>query len=135
MDPLFALLVHDRPHPLDRLKDELNALSIHTFCAQSCEEAGRLISQAHPHIIFSDTTLPDGTWADVIKLGAKALVPANVIVVGVADDINLYVSVLEGGAFDYIAPPFTGVGLDLVVKSAGRNASLRRQAHAFASAY
>jgi len=134
MDPLSALLVHDRPYPLDGLKDELNALSIPTFSAQSCEAAQRLISQTHPHIIFSDTALPDGTWADVVKLAAKAPVPGNVIVVGADYDTNFYVSVLEGGAFDYIAPPFTCLSLDLVVKSAGRNASLRRQVHAFASA-
>jgi two-component system response regulator AtoC len=123
----FALLVHDRPYPLGALKHALNPLSVQTLSVRTCEELKRLILQEHPHIILSDTSLPDGTWEDVVNLAKNSPVAANVIVVGANDDMKLYVSVLERGAFDFVVPPFEHQSLDFVVMSAGRNASLRRQ--------
>jgi FixJ family two-component response regulator len=43
-------------------------------------------------------------------------------------DTQLYVSVIEGGAFDFMAPPFEALDLAHVVHCAADNALARRQA-------
>jgi FixJ family two-component response regulator len=47
---------------------------------------------------------------------------------GQETDTKLYVSVIEGGAFDFMAPPFEALDLAHVVCCAADNALRRRQA-------
>ncbi len=129
-DRFLALLVYDRPHPLESLKGALKDLSVETHSVRSCEEARRLVPQTRPQLIFTDTSLPDGSWADVVKMAEKAASPVDVIVVGANQDISLYLSALEGGAFDFVLPPFERQALDFVVESARHDVRRRRQAHA-----
>jgi DNA-binding NtrC family response regulator len=128
--PSFALLVHDRADPLELLKSALKELSIDTYSVRSCEEARRLLPQTQPQLVFTDTTLPDGSWTDVIELAENAGSPVNVIVVGMIKDVKLYLTALDRGAFDFLLPPFKGDALDFVVQSAAQNTRLRRQAQA-----
>ena len=132
-DRYFALLVHERPAPLDSLKSALRELSIETYSVNSCEEAKRLLSQTEPQIVFTDTTLPDGTWADVVDMAEGATAPVNVIGVGANKDVKFYISALERGAYDFVLPPFERQALDYVVHSAGDDARLRRHALARAA--
>jgi len=126
----FALLVHDRPDPLDLLKSALKELYVETYSVRNCEEARRLIPQTQPQLVFTDTVLPDGSWTDVIELAENASSPVNVIVVGTIKDINFYLTALERGAFDFVLPPFERDSLDFIVQSAAQDARLRRQAQA-----
>ena len=77
----FAILVHDQPHPLDSLKPVLRDLSVETCSVRTCEEAGRLITQTEPQLVFTDTSLPDGSWADVVRMAERASSRVDVIVV------------------------------------------------------
>lgn len=125
---LFALLVHDCSYPMESLKAALKGLSVDTYSAQTVADSARLLSQTQPQLVFTDTSLPDGSWADVINLAAEAETPVNVIVVGVNKDVKLYISALERGAFDFVLPPFEHDALDYVVQSAAEDARRRRQA-------
>ncbi|HLY63825.1 MAG TPA: response regulator [Terriglobia bacterium] len=129
----FALLVHDRPDPLDLLKMALKELSIETYSVRNCEEAKRLIPQTQPQLVFTDTALPDGSWRDVIELAEKIGLPVNVIVVGTIEDVKFYLTALERGAFDFVLPPFELDALDFIVQSASQNTRIRRQAQALAA--
>jgi len=124
----LALLVHDRPAPLESLKSALKELAVETYSVNSCQEAKRLLPQTHPHIVFTDTTLPDGTWADVVDLAENATSPVNVIVVGSNKDVKFYIAALERGAYDFVLPPFERKALDYVVHSAADDARLRGHA-------
>ena len=79
-------------------------------------------------LVFTDTQLPDGTWADVLALAQKAKLPVNVIVVARVVDTRFYVEVIETGAFDFLAPPFNATDLAYVVRSAMDNVVARRAA-------
>jgi|YelNatPaOPRAMG01_1025707.scaffolds.fasta_scaffold43379_2 FixJ family two-component response regulator len=59
-----------------------------------------------PTVLFSDTSLPDGTWIDVLTLVLERNRHVPVIVVSRVVDINLYINALEKGASDFIVPPF-----------------------------
>jgi len=132
-DSLTALLIYDQPHPLESLRavlKDLNGLSVETCSVRTCEEARRMVRQTQPQLIFTDTSLPDGSWRDVVGMAEKASSPVDVIVVGAHQDIRLYVSVLEGGAFDFVLPPFEHQALHFVVESARHDVRRRRQEHA-----
>jgi len=91
--------------------------------------ACHILSTANlPLVVFTESELPDGNWADVVSLSARAASPVSVIVMGQEIDTKLYVSVIEGGAFDFMAPPFKAPDLAHVVRCAADNALLRRQA-------
>jgi DNA-binding NtrC family response regulator len=122
----YALLVHQEKSPMESLKTALKELPVDTCSVQSLDEARRLIPQTHPHVVFTDTTLPDGSWKDVIHLAEESEAAVNVIVVGGKLDIEFYISALENGAFDFVLPPFEHDSLDFVVKSAGEDARHRR---------
>lgn len=124
----FALLVYDEPHPLESLKPVLRDLSVETCSVRTCEEAGRLISQTQPQLVFTDASLPDGSWADVVRMAEMASSPVDVIVVGAKEDIRLYLSALEGGAFDFVLPPFEHEALEFVVESARQDVRRRTSA-------
>src|SRR2546427_366478 len=79
---------------------------------RSCAEARQGLARLpRPHVIFTDSTLPDGTWADIVSLADQCPRPLQVVVVSPELDVDLYVKVLDGGAFDFIVPPFAGADL------------------------
>ena len=127
---VFALLVHDRPSPLESLKTDLKNLSVKTWSARSLDEAAKLLDQTHPELVFTDTQFADGTWSEVVSLAERAGAPANVIVVGSHVDIKVYISAMESGAFDFIVPPLEPESLAHVVGVAIDNVRRRREAEA-----
>lgn len=127
---ISALLVHDQSELLGALTRALETQSIRTLHVRTCRDASGLLAEATlPHLIFTDTTLPDGTWADVLTIAAKALQPVNVIVVARLAEMRLYSEVIQKGAFDFIAPPFLGTDLLHVVHCAVDNGLRRRIVH------
>ncbi len=126
-EEISVLLVHNQDEPLNSLRAALECQSIQSRHAQTCDELQRLLNGLSvPHLIFTDTTLPDGTWADVLNLAAEAVEPANVIVVSRIVDIKLYIETIERGAFDFVVPPFAAPDLDHVLRCAAWNAISRR---------
>lgn len=128
---LFALLVSGGNDSFKDLKALLKSQTVEVWSAQSCEEVARLLDQTRPELIFTGTTLSDGSWSDVVSLGEEASAPTNVIVVGKYNDTKLYVSTMNFGAFDFVLPPFESAGLARVVQSAAENVRSRREAQAF----
>lgn len=133
-DQVFALLVHNRPETFESLKEALRHLSVDTRSVDTCREAEALLRQCAPHLIFADVSLPDGAWKGVLKLAEEADVPLNVIAVGAIPNSRVYLSAMEQGAFDFVAPPFELAPLDFVVRSAASDARLRREATVRAAA-
>jgi two-component system response regulator PilR (NtrC family) len=103
---LFALVVHERPEPCELLKPVLRCLGVDTFSVSSCVEAAHLLEQTHPHLVFTDTKLPDGTWIDVVNSAEEAAVPVCAILVGSSKNADTFHAALNYGALDFISPPF-----------------------------
>ncbi len=128
-----ALFVHHESEPFGALEKALESQSVKVCHVSSCREASRPLQDSNPpHLVFTDTTLLDGTWTDVLGLAGKAPATVNVIVVAHFPDMRLYVEVIQNGAFDFLAPPFVPSDLAHVVRCALENvASCRHgQAHA-----
>jgi DNA-binding NtrC family response regulator len=118
-DQVFAMLVYEKDHPLSGLKLVLENQGIRTLRVRNCEQTKRQLQTGErPQLVFTDTELPDGKWADVLAL-ARQLTPATqVIVVSRLVDTPLYLEVLESQAFDFIVPPFMDSDLAHVVRCA-----------------
>jgi DNA-binding NtrC family response regulator len=127
---VFALVIENELRPMDSLKEALRDVSVDTSTVSSCEEAMRLLAQTEPHMIFTTTSVADGSWLDVILLAEKAGIPSNVIVVAQTSDVRLCLSALDAGAFEFMVPPFERVPLGHIVRSAWLDVQNRRKARA-----
>jgi ActR/RegA family two-component response regulator len=127
-EQVTALLLHRPGEAMNLLKLALESHSIQIRSLRTLEEALPLLRAAHPpHLVFTEDTLPDGTWADVVKQASGVSKTVKVIVVSRLVDVGFYVEAMNGGAFDFIVPPLSTIKLDYVVKRAmDKVLSLRR---------
>jgi len=129
-----ALLVHGRTEPFESLKRTVRELSVETYTVATCQQAEKLIPRCSPDIIFTESSVADGSWISICNLAQAAELPPSVIVVGKIPDTQLYLAVMEGGAFDFVAPPFEHESLKFVIRSAVLNNHYRREALAHVAA-
>ena len=128
---ITALLLHGRGDSAASLKQALEDQAMEVFWVRDCQEASTLLLGADaPHLVFTEIDLPDGTWADVVKLAGKSQKHVNVIVVARWPDMKFYLNTIVSGAFDFIVPPLTGDELGHVVRCAVANASSCREVQA-----
>jgi DNA-binding NtrC family response regulator len=126
---ITALLVHHNSEIFITLKAALEHQGLRVAQAESRAQAKHAVGVQKPApLVFTDTDLPDGTWADILALAGKAPLPVNVIVVARTVDTRLYIETLEAGAFDFIVPPFDATSLAHVVRCAADNVLMRRNA-------
>ncbi len=124
---ISALLVYDKPATFGNLQRLLESRTVEVQIARSCGEALlRLWGEHPPHLVFTETQLLDGIWADVLSTTRRSCLAVNVIVVSRLADLNLYIEVLERGAFDFIVPPFEVSELDHILRCATDNVLTRR---------
>ena len=125
-DKICALLVHDgRGDHLSSFRQNLDQV---VGVAKTCGEAAHYLQKPNPpHLVFTDTAMPDGTWQDVLKLAAKAPKPVNVIVVARDANFKLYLEARERGAFDLSASSTSRPLLAEALEGAAADVVQRRQ--------
>ena len=132
MESTTALVVHQNSETLAALKGALERQGMRIIQAESREQANQILGGQNPApLVFTDTQLPDGTWADILAEAENAVQPVNVIVVARVVDTRFYVKVIETGAFDFLTPPFEAADLAYVVRSALDNVVTRRAARPY----
>lgn len=131
---VFALVVHDRPEPCQALKPVLRRLGVDAFSVSGCADAFLLLEQTHPHLMFTDTQLPDGTWIDLVNFTDGAAVPTCVILVGPSKDPEMVRAALNYGAFGFISPPFDTEAISQILSQALTQVFTHRENHARAVA-
>lgn len=103
------------------LRQALNAAGVAVRVVRSCAEARKCLNgKILPAALFCETSLPDGTWADVLSLAAMARKRIPVVIVSRVVDIELYLNALENGAADFIVPPFSQHDVSQVMSCAVR---------------
>jgi len=128
-EEILTLLLHETGGPLDALIAALDSQAMRVNWAESFREAMPVLTGANPpHLVFTQSSLPDGDWADVVSLAEKATKPVNVIVVGRLANEKLYLQAMTQGAFDFIVPPLSGYDLTHVLYCAIGNVLGRREA-------
>jgi DNA-binding NtrC family response regulator len=118
-DEILVLLVYYEEDPVRRMERILLDEGMSTRHVRNCAEAmAALREPLAPALVFTDTVLADGTWADVLKAASAAPVSIPLIVVSRVIDIPLYLDVLESGAYDFIVPPFARADMAHIVSGA-----------------
>ena len=74
-----------------------------------------------PHVVFTDTQLPDGTWSDVLAVAKKSPAPVHVVVISRHVDMYLYLENMEKGAYDFMVSPIEALELKHVLRCAAAN--------------
>jgi DNA-binding NtrC family response regulator len=114
-----AVMIYDQREPSGALRKVLKRLDMDIHHVRTCREASQLFKQPNSaELVFTDTNLPDGTWADVLRSARQADPFLAVIVVSRVVDIDLYLEALQSGAFDFVTPPFLTYELANVIGSA-----------------
>jgi DNA-binding NtrC family response regulator len=129
----FALLVHDRPETFEPLKQVLRELGVETYSVSSRAQAEDLIPKCKPQVVFSDMSVVDGSWVSILNAAEASDAPLSVIVVAPHPDTKLYLSVMQRGAFDFIAPPFEREPIKFIYRSAALDTYRRREESARAA--
>jgi len=128
-EKVTALLIFHHVKPYNDVAAALDKLAVATRRARTLAEARRIVSWVDPPLlVFTESELSDGSWADVVSVSAEASSPVSVIVVAREFGTKPYASAIEMGAFDFIAPPFNDIDLAHVIRCAADNALRRRQA-------
>jgi len=118
-EEISAVLLHKPTESQRVLKQALEGRSIKVNWLQNYCAALPLLREADPpHLVLTEALLPDGNWADVVKLALGALKPVKVIVVSRLVDVRLYLDTMVGGAFDFIVPPMSSDELTHVLNCA-----------------
>lgn len=105
---IWALLVYDAEEPVRAAERILLDHGMVARRVRSCSAAHALLQESIlPAVVLTDTSLPDGGWADVLKAACAARPSPPVIVVSRLVDIRLYLDALESGAYDFVVPPLT----------------------------
>lgn len=117
-----ALLISGEEEPLGQLGRILQNLHFEVVRTRSCSEALQAFKEeSPPGLVFTDVTLPDGTWQDVLRALKPTHVGVDVILVSRIADDRLYITALESGAADFVVPPFNQSDVAYVVANAVRN--------------
>ena len=114
-----VLIIHPNDESFHWLEEALREQGIQTCHAEGAKQAQAIFDQPDPpQIVFTDTTMADCSWEDIVKLAGEARRPASVIVVSRLLDVGLYIKVLQSGAFDFIVPPISVSDLAYIVHCA-----------------
>jgi len=118
-DELWALLVYDEEEPIRHVERMFLDQGMRTRRVRNYSEASAALEEpVQPALVLTDTSFPDGTWADVLKAARAAPTGAPVIVVSGLVDMKLYLDVLERGAYDFVVPPLTSAELAHIIRAA-----------------
>jgi DNA-binding NtrC family response regulator len=123
---ILALLIHPPTDSLHALKIALERRFIPAITIRTWRETlGWLSNNPPPHLVFTSTSLPDGTWVDVVDWMVNIPEAVNVIVVSPVADLETYIDVIQRGAFDFVTNSFSALELEHVVCCAAGEAVAR----------
>jgi DNA-binding NtrC family response regulator len=122
---LWALLVYDEEEPLRAVEQTLLEQRMSTLRVRNCSEAMAVLRRSDPPaIVLTETSLPDGGWADVLEATCACPSYVPLIVVSRLVDVRLYLDVLESGAYEFVVTPLASADLAYIVRGALLKSSL-----------
>ncbi len=126
----LILVVDDAPDIFTVLEDRLGALGFEAITAGDGARALELLDRETPDLMLLDIEMPGLSGLDVLKRlsqasGGKPELP--VIVMTAHGTIGRAVEAMKAGAVDFITKPLEGDHLELAIRRAQEQESLRRQ--------
>jgi two-component system repressor protein LuxO len=122
-----VLLVEDTPTEAEIAKAHLGAFGHEFRHAATVAEARRIAQEWPCDAILIDLQLPDGTGFDLMRALAAMGSTAVRIVITVNASLSTAVEAMRGGAFDFIAKPYTRARLQVTLDNALETRRLRAE--------
>ncbi len=79
-----------------------------------------LLATRNVRLIFTETVLPDGTWADILLLRRGLARGIPVVIVCRWPDVELFADLIGAGAAGCIAPPYSPADLVTLITRIAR---------------
>jgi DNA-binding NtrC family response regulator len=121
------LVADDDPYVQEALKDRLESLGCRVLQAADGLQAVEIIERQTPHMAFLDIEMPGMKGLDVLREIRKRDHNLPVVIITAYGTIGLAVEAMKEGAYDFIAKPFQGGHIALVVQKALEKESLTRE--------
>jgi two-component system repressor protein LuxO len=122
-----VLLVEDTPTEAEIAKAHLSAFGHECRHAATVAEALRIAAEWPCDAVLIDLQLPDGTGFELMRALRAAGHGAVLIVITVNASLNTAVEAMRGGAFDFIAKPYTRARLQVTLDNALETRRLRAE--------
>lgn len=101
----ITLVVDDEPDIRELLQITLNRMGIQTVCADSIASARSLLSSRAFDLCLTDMRLPDGDGLDLVDYIQNSSLPLPVAVITAHGNLDIAVSAMKKGAFDFLTKP------------------------------
>ena len=101
-----VLYISGHPEDARDLMRMLAGLPMALHYAKSLRQARQKIQQHHYAVVLTESSLPDGTWLDVLRLANQAASELQVIVTDPQADARFWAEALNLGAYDLLTQPF-----------------------------
>ncbi|WP_126453552.1 sigma-54-dependent transcriptional regulator [Sulfuriflexus mobilis] len=105
MDRYLALIVDDEPDILELLEMTLSRMDIDCQSAADIATAKQLLSQYDFDLCLTDMRLPDGDGIDLVRYMQQGHANIPVAMITAHGNMELAITALKAGAFDFVSKP------------------------------
>jgi DNA-binding NtrC family response regulator len=120
------LIADDDPYIQEALKDRLESMGFQVLQAADGKQALEIIDQHSPHLAFLDVEMPGLKGTEVLKEIRRRERDFPVVMITAYGTIELAVEAMKEGASDFVAKPFKGSHIALIVQKALEQQRLKR---------
>ncbi|MEO6163698.1 MAG: sigma-54 dependent transcriptional regulator [Candidatus Binatia bacterium] len=120
------LVVDDDPYIQEALKDRLESLGYQVMLASDGKQALEMIGQQTPQMAFLDIEMPGMKGLEVLNEIRRQEKDIPVVMITAYGTIDIAVEAMKEGAADFVAKPFKGSHIALVVQRTMEQQRLRR---------
>jgi DNA-binding NtrC family response regulator len=121
------LVADDDVYIQEALMDRLESLGYRVLQAVDGVQALDIIERHNPHLAFLDIEMPGMKGIEVLREIRRREKDLPVVMITAYGTIDLAVTAMKDGAYDFIAKPFKGGHVALVVQKALEQQRLRRE--------
>jgi len=105
MNNPFTLIIDDEPDIRELLEITLNRMDIQTLCAEDITSAKKLLAKHSFDLCLTDMKLPDGNGLDLVDYIQKSKNPMPVAVITAHGSMDIAITAMKKGAFDFLSKP------------------------------
>jgi DNA-binding NtrC family response regulator len=101
----------------------VEADGIRLYHSATLQDAESTLKLTRSRVLLTNTKCRNGNWRDALALSVRMHPPAALVVAARIADENLWLGVLEQGAYDLIVKPFQAAELIRVLRNAQTHAA------------
>lgn len=101
------LIIDDEPDILELLVITLSRMGFETQCAEDYNSAIKLLDENQFDCCLTDMRLPDGNGIEIVEHIQKLKLPCPVAVITAHGNMELAITAMKAGAFDFVSKPIS----------------------------